>query len=183
MEPSPAVSSRPTPLRLAGFLLTVAGALLAGIGAAGTWVTVGLTNPAIETPTPGTDLWEGKVVLAGVLVMLVAVLLTRVATTARRAFASLVLATGIAVALISGVFVATADARFNAVDSDKLVAVLADALDVPPERARDQLARVIGELGGFTDVGGGAYLAAAGGVLGFLGGALVLSWSSRPDPA
>jgi len=192
MEPAPALdASRPSPLRLTGFLLTVVGALLAGIGAVGTWVTVGISGQGqLDSVTKGTDIWEGKVVLACAAVMLVGVLVTRMVhgRGARRAFAALVAMAGLAAAGIGAWFLATASSNYSPVDSAAIADKLAQVLDVPTDQAAADLQKVVDKLGGFTTIGTGPKLALLGGVLGLVGGILVLMWTSRtasgtPEPA
>lgn len=192
MEPAPALdASRPSPLRLAGFLVTVIGALLAGIGAAGTWVTVGISGQGqLDSVTKGTDAWEGKVVLACAVVMLVGVLGTRMVRSrgARAAVAVLVAVAGLAASAIGGWFLATASSRFSPVADASIAAKLAEVLGKPVDQVSTELQQVVEKLGGFTTVGIGPKLALAGGVLGLIGGILVLRWTSRaavgtPEPA
>lgn len=191
MEPAPAFdTSRPSPLRLAGFLVTVLGALLAGIGAAGTWVTVGISGQGqLDSVTKGTDRWEGKVVLACAAVMLVGVLGTRMVRShqARAAVAGLVALAGLASAGVGGWFMATASSRFSPVADASIAEKLAGVLGKPVDQVSTELQQVVEKLGGFTTVGTGPKLALAGGVLGLIGGILVLRWTSRtaagtPEP-
>lgn len=178
-------ASRPSPLRLAGFLVTATGALVAGVGATLTWVTVGIeVAEGISTVTKGTDVWDGVVVLICALVMLVAVLATRMASSSRlrRAAATLVIGAGFIALSVASAFVMTASSRFEPVGDDALVAAIARAAAVPEDQIRATIDDVLDEVGAFTRVGPGPYLAIAGGLAGVIGGILVLSWASRtPD--
>jgi hypothetical protein len=154
-------------LRLTGFALTVLGALLAGVGAVQTWVTVGLENVQTNTDTvvPGTDLRDGMVVLGAAAVMLVAVLAIRAlkGRRARATAAAFVIAASFVCVAIAGAFFATAEQRSDVLD---LIA------DPEVREAVDY----------FVDIGVGPLLALLGGVLGFVGGVLSLAWAVRPEP-
>jgi len=178
VEPSPRLdASRPTFLRLAGFVLTVAGALVAGLGSLTTWVTVGIRDVPIDSVFRGTDIPDGRIVLASAIAMLGAVLVSRLLRTpaARKAAAAVVIAGGVLCVGMAGAFVVTATSRFEPANSE----ALADALDVTEAELMAML-DAEGVLG-FTEVGAGPYLALLGGVLGVLGGVLVLAWASRTD--
>ncbi len=184
MDRTPRVdASRPSPLRLAGFLTTVAGGLLAGVGATLTWVTVGIeVAEGIDSVTKGIDLWDGQVVLACALVMLIAVLVTRMASSdgLRRSFAAVVIGAGFVTLAVATAFVLSATTRFDPVEDDALVSAIAEASGVPEDQVRASIDDTLEELGAFTTVGPGPYLAIAGGLAGVVGGVLVLAWVSRP---
>src|SRR5438067_914935 len=74
-------ASRPSALRLAGFLCVAAGGLRPGIGLVG--------STALDSPIKGTDVWEGRATLAIAAVVLVGVIAMRLSGTAwiRRAIA------------------------------------------------------------------------------------------------
>ncbi len=179
MEPSPALdTSPPSPLRLVGFLLVVVGALLAGLGALQTWVTVGIANqPQLDTPTKGTDIWQGLVVLGCAAILLVGVLVSRaVKGRTRTAVGGLLVAAGIVCASVAGAFLATASSAYSAIDDQTVVDALAKATGATAEEVR---AKACATLGCTTTVGTGPWLAIVGGLLGLLGGILVLAWASR----
>jgi hypothetical protein len=175
MEAEPRMDvSRPSPLRLAGFLLTITGALLVGVGATGTWVTVGVRGGgATNTAIPGLDIVDGTIALVCALVLLLAVFASRLlaARRARMGAAAVSALCGLVATGIAGMFVATVDTRFSPVDSERLAKVLGVAM---PE-----LERIVQLMGGFTRVGSGAWLALAGGLLGLAGGILGLRWAAR----
>jgi hypothetical protein len=185
MEPRPPLDlSRPDPLRVAGFLVTALGALLIGIGATLTWVTVGVEAAAsVDSVTKGLDIWDGRVVLACAIVMLIAVLATRLAESSmvRRGAAIAVIVFGLIAIGVAGAFVLTATSRFDPVDDERLAAVIADAAGIPVDQVSATLGEVVDELGAFTDVGLGPFLAIVGGLAGAVGGVLVLRWTTRQD--
>ena len=182
MEPSPALdTSPPSPLRLVGFLLVVVGALLAGVGALQTWVTVGIANqPQLDTPTKGTDIWQGLVVLGCAAILLVGLLVSRaVKGRTRTAVGGLLVAAGIVAAAVAGAFLATASSAYSALDDQKVIDALAKAIGATADQVR---AKACAAFGCTTTVGSGPWLAIAGGVLGLVGGIVVLAWASRITP-
>jgi energy-converting hydrogenase Eha subunit C len=182
MEPAPTMNvSRPTTLRLLGFLLSAIGALLAGISPALTWVTVGLRNqPQLSPEIPGLDIVDGKIVLVAAVVMLVGVIATRlVAPGARKVIAIAILVAAIVVVVVAATFLVRATDRFEAVDSEVLIEKIAEAKDLPVDTVRGQMERAVAQLGEFTDVGSGPWLALAGGIVATAGGVFVVAWSRR----
>jgi hypothetical protein len=159
-------ASRPTGLRFAGFVLTVAASLLVGIGALATWVTVGVrltTNT--DTPIPGVDLADGKMALACAVVMVVAMLAERMVASRgiRMALAGVIAAAGAVAALIGGAFLQNGVER----------AAVVDAIGIPRARWAD--------LEVFRELGIGPYLVLAGGIFGAAAGVLTLVWARRQD--
>src|SRR5262245_60334540 len=76
-------ATRPTRLRLFGFLVLVGGSVLAGVGATRLWATIGFvadTEGAADVFVYGTDVWEGKVVLLLAGVALVVMIAMRTTT-------------------------------------------------------------------------------------------------------
>lgn len=180
MEPVPRLdASPPSGLRLVGFLVAVAGALLAGLGAIQTWVTFGVRG--LETAVKGTDAWDGTIVLVCAVVMLVGVLATRLVGSARgrKVAAAAALIAGLVTIAVGGAFSVTGSSRFDPVDSEKVVKAIVEIRGVTVEEAQALLEQNIEDLGGFTDIGTGPMLALLGGVLAFAGGLLTLAWSSR----
>jgi len=177
-------TARPSATRLWGFLCLVAGALLAGLGATRDWAVIGFpsdTKGTLDVPVRGTDVWEGKVVLASAVVTLVVMLAARVvrSTETRRILAfgiatlgALVLALALSVAI-------RADARFGGAEGlDDVAANLAKQLDQDPAAIRSQLEQQFGKQLR-VDLGSGVWVAVAGGVLIDIGGALTLAWVRR----
>jgi hypothetical protein len=183
MERAPSLdASPPSPLRLAGFLMTVVGALLIGVGSVLTWVTVGLADrPQVDTVTPGVDVVDGMVALACAVILLVCLLATRMVTEPRirTTLAATIVIAGAIAATVAGFFLVTAHGRFDPVSNDDLIEKLATALQQPVDTVRDELRATLEALGGFTRVGIGPVLVLAGGVLGSTGGFLTLLWTWR----
>ncbi len=76
---------------------------------------------------------------------------------------------------MGGAFLVTVSTRFEPFENR----ALAQALNVS-ERELEAMLEAEGVVG-FTDVGGGPYLALLGGALGLVGGLLVLAWASRAE--
>lgn len=177
-------TARPTPLRLAGFLALAAGAALAGIGAARDWAIVGFPEDvegAADVAFRGTDIWEGKVVLLVAVAALLATLALRLAQAEafRRSVAILLVAFGLVSVVLPIVDAVRATDRFGGGENvDRFAERLAAELELPVEVVRDQLAELIGDTLR-VDVAAGLWMAAAGGLLLTLGGALSLAYVRR----
>jgi MFS family permease len=173
--------SKPTPLRLFGFLFTALGGLLMALGSISDWATVVFLGQSFkDSATPGIDLPEGKAVLALGILMLVAIVAMRLARTigARR-----VLATGICIAAAAAISVAAydvvrADERFGDYSVDRVATGLSQATGLSLEQARNEVESYI-EREGSIDVGSGLWLVLGGGALGLVGGLLDLAWVSQ----
>jgi hypothetical protein len=183
MEPEPAADvSQPSSRRLTGFLLTVAGALLIGVGSLLTWVTVGLTGQSqLDSVTVGVDIVEGRVVLACAVILLICVLPTRMAVDwrMRTTLAVTIVVAGVAAAAVAVVFLVTVHGRFDPVSNEDLVQKLATALQEPVDTVRESLRATLEALGGFTRVGIGPPLVVAGGLRGCAGGVVTIRWTKR----
>jgi len=157
--------SRPSGLRTGGFLLTVTGALLIGVGAVSVWITVGIPNESAHTSLRGTDLGggDGRVAFVCALVILISVIASWLVRSRRQrlVLASLDVACAVVVVLIAADFIARGKDRR---------AVL-QALGIP--RA------MWAQLGAFRDLGSGPYLVLAGGVFCAAGALLTLWWARR----
>jgi len=158
--------------RIAGFVVASVGALLMGIGATATWITVGIPNEPAHTAIRGTDLTDGLVVLLCAIVTLVAVVATRVAGSwsARKAFGASAAIAGLVAVAIGVAFL------IGGKDRDAVI----KALGIP----RD----IWLQFGAFRNLGPGAYLALIGGILGVFGGLMIVLWAAmgdrgRPDAA
>ena len=172
--------SRPTPLRLFGFLFTAIGGLLIALGAIGEWATVGIVGDeagVLDTAIPGIDRAEGKAVLAAGIAILVGIVSLRVVDShsARRAVASVIVACA-AASLVVGVLdlVDTRD-RFDDAGADRIIETISTDQDLPIEEVR----RNFGEIDAGlirVDPGLGLWLVIAGGALGLIGGLLDLAW-------
>jgi hypothetical protein len=174
-------ASRPSTRRLAAFALTVVGALLMGLGSLLTWVTVGFSDQlSIQTVSPGTDLSAGLITLIAAVVILVLVIMSRVvAGPARRGMAAVIVAAAALSTALATWFVITASDHYSPTDDDRLVNALAQIMGKSVEEVRSALAVVIDQLGGYTHVGLGPWIAMLGGLLAIAGGILTYGWASR----
>jgi len=177
MEAAPELNANPpSPLRLWGFLLTAVGALLAGIASLLVWVTVGVRGyPVLDSPSHGTDLADGRLVLTGAVVMLIAVLGSRLVKTrnARIVMALLAITAGLLAAVVSITFLATVASRFTPTTGLKLE-IAAELQHSTPEA-------IVAKFGGFRTVSLAPWLALVGGLLGLTGGILTLRWARRTE--
>lgn len=188
MPPEILSTARPTRLRLAGFLCLAWGAVLAGIGATREWAVVGFPGDergAVDVSWKGMDAWEGKVVLFCAVVALLALLAIRLtrAAGARRALAILLVALGLACAILPIMDGVRARDRFGGRNGvDRMAEVLAVELELPEDVVREQLADQF-DLQLRVVVGPGLWLSAIGGVLLVAGGALSLLWIRQHEAA
>jgi hypothetical protein len=178
-------TSRPSNLRLAAFALSAFGALVIGVGSILTWVTVGFANlGAIASASKGTDLRDGKITLACAVVTLILVLVSRfVSDTARAVMAGIVVVAGALAAAVAGWFIRSAPTNYPPIDSDAIVASLAQALRKTPEEIRAALQSEVGKLGGYTHVGRGPWVTLVGAVMVVVGGVLTVRWAARLSAA
>jgi hypothetical protein len=180
-------TATPTPLRLWGFLVLAAGALLAGLGAVMDWAIVGFPDDPsghLDVAIKGVDVWEGTIVLAAAVLALVGQIALRATRgrERRRAVAFGLASLGALILAIALSVAVRADARFGGSEGlDELAAGLAEQLDEPVDAVRAQLEERFAEQI-TVDLGPGVWVAALGGVLVDLGGALNLAWV-RAQPA
>ena len=176
--------SKPSPLRLAGFLATAGGGLLVALGSLQAWIAVGLksdTTDSLTTTSPGIDFRAGKVTLALGVIAILAIAALRLVRSlnARRAIAVVVLLAGLAAAGI-GLRELTGDRnRFLSAGVHALAQQLHDQIGLPlndalAQKVRDQL-----RVEGFVEFKVGLYLVVAGGVVVAAGGLLDLAWVGR----
>jgi hypothetical protein len=178
-------ASRPSSLRLAGFLATTVGAALVGVGSVLNWAVIGVIGShVLDAPIKGIDVWEGKVALAIGVLSLVGMIVMRVVggSTTRRGIAGATVILG-----LFAVGLATGDAirirtRFgeDLGQLKKLAAALAGALGSPVSDVLRELQQRLSELVAFSR-GPGLWLVIAGGLLLAIGGALSLAWANRQD--
>jgi hypothetical protein len=168
-----------SPWRLAGFALTTAGALLAGIGSTLVWTTAGLrqdTQGVLDLEFRGLDLVEGVVALVvavGVLASLLAMRRLRRNGRVRGAVALLVAG---AVLVAMPVWIALrAEDRARA----EMARVVASSGGLTQEEAL-QLVRTDPDLAVFAETSG-VWLSIAGGVLVVIGAAITLVRARRRD--
>ena len=178
--PDDRVEGEGSQLRVVSFLLTVAGALLAGIGSMLDWVTVTIPDfPAELAPTlRGVDTAEGKLALAAAVVALIAVLVGRVGGTdsARRGAAVVVLVAGVAIVAIGAREALTAEDRYvdDAVGEVRDVAGSLGVAEEDVDAMIDELQEAF-----VVDVATGVWLTLLGGIATAAGGAVTLAWASR----
>ena len=176
--------SKPTPLRLFGFLFTAVGGLVIAWGAISDWATVVFQGESFEnSATPGVDVLEGKVALGLGVGMLVALVSMRLARShgGRRALAlAILLAAGLALA-IGVVDVVRADQRFGGYAVNRIAEGISEASGVPFDQARRDVEAEIARQGSI-DLGLGLWMVIAGGALGLVGGALDLAWVGQQRP-
>jgi hypothetical protein len=184
MPPEILSTSRPSPLRLWGFVCVALGALLAGLGAVRDWAVVGFPGDVtgqLDVPIKGTDVWEGKVVLAAAALALIVLIAIRLARSprARRTGALAIFTLGaLALALALSVAIRPTTRFGGAHGLDELAANLSQQLDQPEAAIRAQLAQRFGNHLR-VDLGPGIWLVTAGGILTALGGALSQAWVRR----
>ncbi len=169
--------SRPTPLRLWGFIFTALGGLLIALGAISDWATVVFLGRFPDSASPGIDLAEGKVVLGLGVLILVAIVALRIARTAavRRLIAAGIFVAALVSLAVGVVDIARADDRFGGYAVDQLAERLSKDSGVSLEKARADVEATI-EQEGSIDIGLGLWMVLAGGGLGLVGGLLDLAW-------
>jgi Tryptophan-associated transmembrane protein (Trp_oprn_chp) len=180
-------TGRPTRLRLAGFLVLVAGCVLAGIGATREWATIGFVadaERAADVSVYGTDIWEGKVVLLIAGVALVAMIVMRIAISGalRRSLGVALVVLGVVCTTLPTLAAVRADARFGGGEGlDRMARILSARLELPEDVIREQLAdQFRRDLR--VEIGPGVWLSIAGGLLIVAGGALGLAWARTREP-
>jgi tryptophan-associated transmembrane protein len=174
-------ASRPSSLRVLAFALAAGGALVMGVGSVLTWVTVGLRDlSGIRTVVPGTDVGAGRIALVAAVVILVLVIMSRVvAGPARRWMAIVVIVAAAIATAFAAWFVLSAADHYSPVDDASLVNAVAQTTGKSVEEVRAALASVVDQLGGYTHIGPGPWVAIAGGVLAVAGGVVTYRWASR----
>src|SRR5438045_3314711 len=139
--------TKPTPLRLAGFIATALGAVLIAVGSLQTWVTISLAGGSLSSPTPGTDLVDGKVTLAAGLVLLVGILALRVAAGGARRLIAILLVVAALLALAIGVNDAVRlKSRFQPIAVDRIAIAVARDHGLPIDAARTLVQEQAGRL-------------------------------------
>jgi hypothetical protein len=170
--------SRPTPLRLLGFLFTAVGGLLIALGAISDWATVVLLGGKFEhSATPGIDVAEGKVALGFGVLLLIVIVSMRLArtTTVRRALALIILIGSVGALAIGIIDVVGAESRFGGYAVDDIASAVAKQENIPVAEARQRAQDLI-DAQGSIDLGIGLWLVVAGGAIGTIGGLLDLAW-------
>jgi hypothetical protein len=167
-------------LRLAGFGLTALGGLLIGIGSLLPWIRSSLEGlPEAISPTyHGIDIPEGLVALGAGLVVLVALAMTRLASSAgaRKAAAVAVIAASIVAIAAAGAAVVSARERIESTAVDDILGEL-NPTGEPTAQQRAEVEELV-----VTTIAPGPFAVLGGGLLGALGGVLLLSWAGRNTP-
>jgi hypothetical protein len=162
-------------LRRAGFIVTVAGALLTGLGSLIAWAQVGIEGVPLDVISPthlGVDLIEGKITIGLAVVAVVCVLLARVGREGARAWAAtVVFVAGIGILLTSGEIALFGSDRLEAEAVDHLRAAAGEQAD---DRFIDDIVRLVE-----SRLGSGVWLTMAGGAVVTVGGTLAMAWARR----
>ena len=138
--------SRPTPLRLFGFLFTAVGGLLISLGAVSDWATVVFLGGAFpDSAWKGIDVPEGKVALGLGIFMLVAIVAMRLTGSlgARRTIALLITVSALAALSIGVIDMVNALDRFGGYTVDKTAEQLANESGQPIDKVRSDLEATI----------------------------------------
>lgn len=172
--------SKPTPLRLFGFLFTAAGGLLIALASIQTWATVGIVDDregVLDTVIPGVDRVDGVATLAMGVVMLIALVALRIVgtTAARRALALLILACAAASLVIGILDASDVSGRFEDAGADRIIETVSRERNLPIDEVRGQYEAAGAGVIDFTP-GIGLWLVIAGGAVGLVGGLLDLAW-------
>jgi hypothetical protein len=185
IEPEPKMDiSRPSPLRLAGFLAVAIGGLLLGVGSAMNWAVVGFVGShALDVQTRGVDIWEGKVTLAiGVLVLLgiVAMRISKNASTRRAAAIAITLLGLFASGLMVATIIRGKDRFADQSQLGKIASQLSKAGAGPAADILRSLQASFAARVSFSR-GLGLWLTLAGALLAAIGGILSLRWVDRQE--
>ncbi|HWL90398.1 MAG TPA: Trp biosynthesis-associated membrane protein [Actinomycetota bacterium] len=170
----------PSRLRVAGFALTAAGALLAGIGSTLVWTTAGLrvdTQGVLDLEFRGVDLVEGIMALVVAVAALAGlVAMRRLHRNGRvRGAVALLIAGALLVALPAWVALRAED---RAVEEMARVVASTGGLS---EQEAIQLVRTDPDLAVYAETSG-LWLSIGGGLLVVIGSAVNLAWARHRDP-
>jgi hypothetical protein len=182
--PGERIRPHPSPLRLWGFLVTILGGTLLGIGSLLVWaeVAIGTRGGSFDPePVKGLDQLDGIIVLGSAIVILLGIPAMRQALTrrGRRAWAIAILVLGL---LSTGIALSAAlapDSRLDAGVNDALEETalsISAQTDLPVDEVLDRLEE---EAETTITVEPGLWVTAAGGVLAAIGGFLGLLWASK----
>ena len=173
---------RPTPIRLWGFLLTVAGGAQIGFGAVLDWGKVAFHGTTVNAiPTKGVDLAEGKAVLAAGVAVMVGILALRLLRShgSRRLVSIGIITFSLAAGALTLSVVARSDSVFEPVAIDAEAHHIFEQIGLPVDLARRRLLEVVQQEGIGVRYQWGLYLTLAGSAVGILGGVFDLAWVGR----
>ena len=169
MEARPRMDlSRPSAVRLWGFVLSVGGAFIAVIGALRPWVTI----QGQITSSRGVDDSFGIVILVAAGVVLVCTIGIRLAG-ARVPLAIVALLASIAIVVAAVLAWRLLPGRVEQDERDQAVAA-GQAMGLPQE-----VLDALGDQVITVDLGSGVAIAALGGAIAVVGGVLTLRWAHR----
>jgi hypothetical protein len=171
-------ASKPTPLRLWGFLLTVIGGVLCAFGALQVWVTPTLNGQAPQgwQGWVGIDLTEGLVAIACGIVLIVGILALRlVRRRSKRVVAILLIIAGMLAFAVSGAVVATASSRFT--DPQTAAKQVAASEHISLAQALAKVGSGSSKLTANLKIG--VFMTMLGGILGAIGGVLSVALVAR----
>jgi hypothetical protein len=156
LDDAPSPAGPRAPLRAAGFLATVIGAALMGVGSAMLWATIhdpNDLNGGLDLVYKGIDTRNGKITLLAAAVLLIGVLALRTmrSRAAQKALAVVMIVAAVLGLAFSGAFLVDGAHRF-----------MIQATDI-------------------ATLGIGVLIALAGAVVGLLGAILDLAWSVAPE--
>jgi hypothetical protein len=177
----PSFHPRPSPLRLWGFLVTIVGGTLMGVGSILAWASVSIVVQGAASnfdpiDTRGLDILEGRIALGAAILVLIGIPAMRGALTrtGRRAWAITIV---LASLLAGGVVVyamANPEERLAGGATESCAQEVSAQVGVPLGGARSQCEK----LGGAdVELSAGLYVAMAGAVLGIAGGILGVIWA------
>jgi len=154
-----------------------------GVGALMTWGTVAFPEEvdptgSAATVIPGIDLWEGMLVLAASVLVLVGILALRMVRSgrARRVIAVAIIVVGLAAAVLAASVAIGAEDRLVQTEGlDAYARSLSEQLDRPYEQVRADIEELFRE-DLVVQTAPGVWIAAAGGIVVCAGGILSLAW-------
>ena len=172
-------ASKPTPLRLWGFLLTVGGGVLVAFGSIQLWVAgSGSATPPGWLEWKGIDIPEGMGAFVCGVVLIIGILTLRgVKAKAKRIVAVVLILAGVLAFALAGVVAVTASSRY----ADANTA----AQQVMAQEPNLTLDQALAELGGKISATVKPIIAVTmlGGILGAIGGVLSLALVTRKPEA
>lgn len=169
---------RPSPLRLWGFLLTVAGGALLAFGSLSDWAAVSLGGSAeAAVPTKGIDVWQGKVTLAlGALIVVGIVMLRFVRPERRAPLAIALIVLGLLALGLAAWCTSALDTVVTDTGVDALVQTVVGEFGIAADEARRLIQEAMTEAGVEVQAQTGLWITLAGAILATAGGIVDLAW-------